>query len=987
MNDQSRLEDRQERYGDFVVTKCLALPELNATLQELEHIPSGAQVMYIHNDDPENLFCLSFKTFPDSSKGAAHILEHTVLCGSQKFPVKDPFFAMTRRSLNTFMNALTGSDFTCYPAASLNKKDLYNLLDVYIDAVFHPLLTEMSFLQEGHHLEFTDPQDPSSALQIKGIVFNEMKGSLASLDSRLWHSLLESLVPELPYAYNSGGDPREIPQLTYQELLHFHKTYYHPSRCLFFFYGNIPLKEHLDFLDSHVLQGATKQAPLPPLPLQTRFHTPVRKEGVYPSHPSKDLSHRSVVAFGFLTAPLKEQEEVLALSLLDVILMEDDASLLKAALLKSKLCVQAEAHMDLEMSEIPYAIICKGCDRKNIDAIEELLFHSLSQIAQEEIAPSRIEAALHQLEFARLEIQSEHAPFGLTLFMRSALAKQHGCLPESALLVHSLFEELRVKLQDPRYLGSLIKKHFIDNAHRVRLVMHPHPHLSRQETEEEQQCLSRIQGSLTPQEKEAIVKQTKDLSTYQKQVERQSLDSLPKVTLADVDKQIRLLSLHQGRQDQLTVYHHDCFTNHIVYADLLFDLPRVEEEELPYLHLLTSLLPEMGHGEDSYEQALRRIQAETGGIVSTCSLHVQVDQNQGLKPTIGIKGKALSKNAPALFEIMYQILTRPRLDDADRIEELVRQIRETQVQTLNKRAMRYASHLASSGFSVAAHIHEQWAGLHYFKFIESLVKDFPAQRDALIDKLIRLKNKLFTFHHLSLVLSCAYKETLDRSTFGGLTELKPTCPFVPWGPARSLPPVSGQAWVIPSQVAFTVKACPCVQYSHPDSAALYIAAALFDHQVLHSKIREQGGAYGAGANYHSSLGYFDFHAYRDPHLVSTLDAFDEAVHLVAQGKFSSNDLEQAQLELMQDLDAPISPNQRALVAYGWEREGKTAVMRQAFRDRLLALTPQEVQKAVEQHLLSQQDRSVVVAFGGQELLDKESKILALRGQSLPLFSI
>lgn len=976
-----------QTYGDFVVTKHIALKELNATLQELEHIPSGAQVMHIQNDDPENLFCLSFKTFPSSSNGAAHILEHTVLCGSKKFPVKDPFFAMTRRSLNTFMNALTGSDFTCYPAASLNTKDFYNLLDVYIDAVFHPLLSEMSFLQEGHHLEFTDPSNPRTPLQIKGIVFNEMKGSLASLDSRLWHALLKSLVPDLPYAHNSGGDPKEIPTLTYQNLLDFHQTYYHPSRCLFFFYGDIPLKKHLDFIESHILNTAKKQAPIPPIKLQERFKTPVRKEGFYPSHASKDLSHRSVVAFGFLTASLKEQEEVLALSLLDVVLMEDDASLLKTSLLKSKLCVQAEAHMDLEMSEIPYAIVCKGCDVNHIDAIEELLNTTLSQIAREGISPDRIEAALHQLEFARLEIQSEHAPFGLTLFMRSALAKQHGCPPESALLVHSLFEELRIKLKDPTYLVSLLKKHFIDNPHRVRLVMRPDSQLSSKETEEEQENLSRIQKSLTQQEIDAILKHTKELDAFQKQVEHQSLDSLPKVTLADVGKSARHIPLNRTRQDHLSVYHHDCFTNHIIYADLLFDLPRVEEEELPYLHLLTSLLPEIGHGEHSYEQALRHIQAKTGGLSSTCSLHVQVDKTQGLKPSIGIKGKALSKNAPALFEIMRHILTRPRFDDTDRIEELVRQIRETQVQTLNKRAMRYASHLASSGFSPASHIHEQWAGLHYFKFIESLTKDLSANMHSLIDKLIRLKNKLFTFHNLSLVLSCPHEELLDQGTFCGLSELKPTTPFIPWDTSISPQPISSQARVIPSQVAFTVKAFPCVQYSHPDSAALYIAAALFDHKVLHRKIREQGGAYGAGASYHSGLGYFDFHAYRDPHLVSTLDAFDASMHLIAQGKFSSNDLEQAQLELMQELDSPISPNQRALVAYGWEREGKTDAMRQAFRDHLLSLTPQEIQRAVTQHLLSQQDRSVVVSFGGQELLDKESKLLALQGISIPILPI
>jgi Zn-dependent M16 (insulinase) family peptidase len=237
-----------DTYLDYEVTKYMHIDELQCILRELVHKPSGAQIMHIENDDPENLFCLSFKTLPSSSNGAAHILEHTVLCGSKKFPVKDPFFSMTRRSLNTFMNAMTGADFTCYPAASQVEKDFYNLFDVYLDAVFHPEIKELSFLQEGCRLEFSKPHNPKTSLEFKGIVFNEMKGSLSSPDSRLWHAMLEQLTPDLPYAHNSGGDPKDIPSLTYQQLIDFYENFYHPSRCLFFLYGNLSLKNHLDFL-------------------------------------------------------------------------------------------------------------------------------------------------------------------------------------------------------------------------------------------------------------------------------------------------------------------------------------------------------------------------------------------------------------------------------------------------------------------------------------------------------------------------------------------------------------------------------------------------------------------------------------------------------------------------------------------------------------------------------------------------------------------
>ena len=603
-----------EKYGDFVVTKFLQIAEINCILRELQHLPSGAHVMHLANDDPENLFCLSFKTYPSSSNGVAHILEHTVLCGSRKFPVKDPFFSMSRRSLNTFMNALTGSDFTCYPAASQNEEDFYNLMEVYIDAVFHPELKRMSFLQEGHRYEFTDPKDPATPLQIKGIVFNEMKGSLGAADTRLWHALMAELVPDLTYAYNSGGDPKSIPDLTYAELIGFHETYYHPSRCLFFFYGDLPLKKHLDFLAEHALKNVLPFLPIAPIQKQKLFSAPKHIEMSYPVSENDELSDRTMVTFGYLTAPLLNQEEVLALSVLDCILMETDASLLKAALLKSKLCVHADAFMDAEMSEVPYAIVCKGCDSKNVDKIETALKKALSDIVAKGIPLSMIEAAIHQLEFSRLEIAGDHAPFGLTLFMRSALAKQHGCDPENSLMVHSLFEKLLAKVKDPDYLTGLIKKYFLDNPHCVRLVMHPDPALSSKETEEEKQTLKKIQASLTKDEVETILKDTEELAIYQKQTEQQSLDVLPKVNLDAVSPLIRDFSLKSSKHGNLDIFHHDCFTNHILYADLIFDLPHVSDEDLPYVHLLTSLLPEIGSASRTYEENLDYIQAHTGGI-------------------------------------------------------------------------------------------------------------------------------------------------------------------------------------------------------------------------------------------------------------------------------------------------------------------------------------------------------------------------------------
>ncbi len=969
-----------EKYLDFVVRKVSPIAELNCTLRELEHLPSGALVMHIESEDPENLFCLSFKTYPSSSNGVAHILEHTVLCGSKKFPIKDPFFAMSRRSLNTFMNALTGADFTCYPAATQNVKDFYNLLDVYIDAVFHPELKKMSFLQEGHRLEFTSPSDPTSPLEIKGIVFNEMKGAGASLESRLWHTLMEDLLPDLPYAYNSGGDPKVIPQLSYGDLRSFHATYYHPSRCLFFFYGNFPLKTHLDTLSQGILKGIKKQPPLPPLKLQRRFTSPVMREITYPSSESGELGKLSTLVFGFLTAPLIAQEEVLALSILDAILMDNDASILRAKLLDSKLCIHVDAHMDTEMSEVPYALVFKGCDPTQTDAIEKTLRRSLAEIIEEGIPDADIESAVHQLELAKLEIAADHAPFGLTLFMRSALGKQHGGSAEHALKIYSLFEELLLKLKSPSYLADLIRRHFLNNPHYVRLTLNPDPELCEKEEAQEKETLEQLKRKLSPAEIQQILQETQELATFQQETEHQSIDCLPKVTLADVTPTILHIPLTPHRDQNLTIYHHPCFTNHITYADLLFDLPHLNVSELCHLQLLLSLIPELGCGKRSYKENLSYIQSYIGEISLSCGIYTQIQDPSKTRPALHIKGKALDRNAHILLTLMHEMLTSPALNDPSRIEELLKKLRDQHVNHLNRRAMRYASHLALSSFSQASYLHECWGGLTYFKAIKTITDNLTANLPSLIEALIALHAKLFTFHNPHLVLGSSSELHTQLSTVGyyGLNALTPTHPAHPAHPAHfnyPLPTPLSQGRPIPSQVAFTIEAFRASSYLSPHAPALTVATALLEHLILHRQIREKGGAYSSGAVYNATQGTFYFHAYRDPHLTSTLHTFHHAIDTIAQGHFTPQDLEEAKLILIQQLDTPIAPSGRAMIAYNWLREGKTEEMRQHFRTSLLSLNSRAIQDAVSTELLANKEKGIIVTLAGKDLLNKEGKKL------------
>lgn len=960
-------------HSNFTVNKSTLLEELGCVLHELTHMPTGAMVMHLANEDPENLFCLSFKTLPKSSNGAPHILEHTVLCGSKKFPVKDPFFAMSRRSLNTFMNALTGADFTCYPASSQVEQDFYNLLEVYLDAVFHPELKEMSFLQEGCRLAFTNTTDSTSPLQYKGVVYNEMKGSLTSRDARLIQKMMEGLFPDLPYAYNSGGDPKEIPHLSYAELLDFHKTYYHPSHCLFFFYGNLKLEKHLAFIEEHALKGVSKASPLPPMKQQHRFSEPLNLHGKFPVSSSEE--EKAAIAFGWLTVPLKEQKELLALSVLDSILMDTDGSLLKLPLLKSKLCVQAGAFIDGEMSEVPYIIICKGCKKEEADELQNTLFLTLKEIALNGIPYHLIEAAIHQLEFSRLEIVGDHAPYGLTLFMRSGLAKQHHCPAENALLIHSLFEELLIQVKDPEYLPALIRKHYLNNPHFVRLVMEPDSHLLQEENEEEKERLARIKDALSSSQTEAIIHKNRQLEAYQQETDHQSLDCLPQITVTDIPKLTRDFPLHREMANHLEIFHHDCFTNHILYADLVFNLPELAEEELPFLQLLATLLPELGAGDRDYVANLEFIHSHTGGLSTSVALYAQASNPKEMRPCFTLRGKALGRKVKHLFTLFKDSITFLHLSDEKRVKELLFQLHLSLQNRINRSALRYAIQLALSGFSVPSQITERWSGLKYYQAVRLLINRLDTDLESIITTLISLQRRLFTTPHPHLVLSCDQEcfSTLKKEKFYGLGDL-PTHAVTLWKPDVPLTPTPSQGRVISSPVAFTCQAYPTVSYLHPHAPGLALATFVMDHTILHPKVREQGGAYGVGAHYAPMLGQFYLHAFRDPHIAQTVTTFQEAIDSVAKGAVAHSEIDKAKLTITQGLDAPISPGSRAIAAYSWEREGKSQEMRQHYRDRILSLTPKDVQRSVAESL-AERDRGVLVTLAGSELLEQENSKL------------
>lgn len=965
-----------QKIADFKVTRKKEIPDIACTLIELEHA-CGAKVLHLQNDDEENVFNLSFQTLPQSDNGVAHILEHTVLCGSKKFPVKDPFFSMNRRSLNTFMNAFTGADFTCYPAASQIPKDFYNLLEVYLDAVFNPLLSPLSFSQEGHRLEMDNEK-----LIRSGVVYNEMKGAFTSPDSRLWKHLQRELFNASPYGYESGGDPKSIPSLSHEDLVAFHKKFYHPSRCLFFFYGNLPLQRHLDFIQKNALEGLEK-ADTPPTTLkkQKRFVEARRIQGAYPV--LKEEKEQAILAFSWLSCSILEQEKTLALEVVDHLLTGTDASILRQDLLQSGLCKQVDSFIEEELFEIPFVFLVKGCEAKDANAIEEVIFKCLNKIAKDGLGTAKIEAAIHQIEMQRREISSDHYPLGLNFFMRAALLKQHGGQSDKALEINEIFKNLRQKFEDPQYLKDLIKETFLDNSHFVRLEMTGDTKLSEKEENEEKQELQKIQDQLKEEEKKKIIEENEKLNAIQE--EKEDLSILPKVSLEDIPKKGKDFLLQKESISHVDIYSHHCFCNQIIYADLVFPIAEIQADDLSYLKLFCYLIPQLGNGGRDYKETLDLMQSNTGGIGIHPSMHNHRLKEKDFQIYLSIGGKALIRKSEAFFNLLKDYFGEIDFKDHQRIRELIEKLYVNLHSNLGKNGLKYASKLATSALCNSSFVQNQWSGLPYYKLIKDLAENFPIEK--ILEKML-LFQKMLQKQKADLIISSdpsSYAE-LQKAKFYGLTDLvgkeqvKAVLNYKKEKPAS-------QAKEISSSVAFNCLAMKGKSYFDSKSPALCLASTIFENQTLHKKIREQGGAYGSAAVNQLSSGNFYFYSYRDPQIAETLEAFKEAVEQVIEEDIDTQAIEEAKLGILQGIDHPVCPSSRAITSYFWEREGKDFSNRQIFRNRVIQCSREEIIEAAR-NLLEEFESSCFVSFSGKEVLEKENKKLEKLGkEALPIFDI
>ena len=938
-------------HPSFEHLRSAHVDSLDIELHEFRHPATGAMHYHIAADNPENVFLVGLRTVPEDSTGVAHILEHTVLCGSERYPVRDPFFMMIRRSLNTFMNAFTSSDWTAYPFATQNRKDYFNLLDVYLDAVFFSRLDELDFMQEGHRVEFEKADDPATELVYKGVVFNEMKGAMSSPSSLLWQTLSKHLFQDNTYHYNSGGDPEVIPELTWRQLREFYDTHYHPSNAVFMTYGDLPPAELQERFHERVLirfEALDRTVAVKPA---LRYHAPVRVEEAY-AVADEDVEGKTHVVVGWLLGESVDLDQRLRAHLLSSVLLDNSASPLMQALEKSDLGSSPSPLCGLEDGSLEMVFVCglEGSERERAEAVEAMVVEILERVASDGIPRERIDAVLHQLELSQREIRGDGMPFGLQLVLSGlSTAMQRGDAL-AAIDLDPALERLRSDAAEDGFVERLVREWLLDNPHRVTLTLRPDPKVSERRNAAEKSRLARLQGSLGDDEKRTIVARAKDLA--ERQAAEDDPEILPKVTREDVPETLHVPEGEDAEIGGRPAALYAAGTNGLVYGHVAVHVPELEPELLELLPLYTGFLTELGSGDRDYLETQVRQSEVTGGLSAYTLKRGSVDDEQDVDSWLVLRGKALTRNLDPLAELMHETLASVRFDEHERMRELVAQSRAAREQSVTGSGHVLAMMAASAGMSPVGRLSHRLNGLEGIRSLKGLDDSFDAHGHvaAFAERLAALHERVSRAPRRFMAVAEQselerVRESLD-ARFGRM-------PCDESLGALSLPRVRenvGEVWVANTEINFCARAYPTVPSAHPDAAALAVLGPFMRNGFLHRAIRETGGAYGGGASQDAETASFRFYSYRDPRTVETLADFERSIEWLVGRAHEARELDEAVLNVVSGIDKPGSPSGEARNAWQAELFGRTAERRREFRRRILNVTLEDLVRVGQTYL-------------------------------------
>ncbi|MCG8567537.1 MAG: insulinase family protein [Desulfobacterales bacterium] len=990
------LTEGQSIHG-YTVNRICSLPSIDSTFIELTHLKTQARHIHIANTDKENTFSVIFRTVPKDSSGVAHILEHTVLCGSKKFNVRDPFFSMIKRSLSTFMNAFTASDWTMYPFSSQNEKDYYNLMDVYLDAAFFPRIDELSFKQEGHRLDIREDQDHEAAqgiqLEYKGVVYNEMKGAMSSPGQVMGRALLKSLYPDTTYSNNSGGEPSRIPDLTWEGLKAFHGQYYHPSNACFYTYGNLPLEKSLEYISTKVLDQFDQLEMDTRVPPQPRWDSPRTDQMAYAFADAETIESKYQGCLAWLTCDVNDNINVLALSILEQVLLGNSASPLRKALIDSKLGSALSDSTGFEPDNKAALFVCglKDIKKESVAAVETIIFDTLKTLVDKGIDKSLIESAIHQIEFHRKEITNTPYPFGIKLLLSFSGVLIHDGDPVSCVNIDQDLEYIKGEIQKGPYLENLIQTYFLDNPHRVSFTLEPDLDLEEKTNAETRRELAEKLKTLTERDLEEIKADAKALEALQEAEE--DLSVLPTLALSDVPPEIEIIKPdHRGTASPATCY--DKATSGILYFTCPVGAGDIPAHYFPLLPFFSKAFTNGGTRNFAYTEMAEKMDLYTGGIAMSPFSGSYFDQGGNSHSFMALHGKALDRNVDKLFEMIQEFVLNYEFKDMERLNSLLLQYQAGMEASIVSTGHRYAISLASRHLSQASHINELWHGIHQYQYIKGIAEQAqgnPEILTQLASDFATLAQTLFKKDNFRPAVigsteSMARADQCIADIMAPLSTNGDGAFVLPELERETQRPYNG--WYTNTAVSFVGQAFKTVRITHPDSPGLAVIAKILRSKFLHREIREKGGAYGGFALYNTEEGIFSFGSYRDPHIKRTLDVYGQACNYIMDGDYTETDVKEAILQVCSEIDKPETPGPAAMKAFYRDITKLSDEIRKNFKDALLNLDRSRVLEIARTYFnVAEEDKGVSVISSKPQLEAANAELKAQGQAPLELFKI
>lgn len=918
------------------------IEEVNSDAYVMEHVKSGARLMYLDNDDDNKVFYIAFRTTPDNSKGVPHIMEHSTLCGSRKYPLKEPFVELAKGSLNTFLNAITWPDKTMYPIASRNDVDFHNLMDVYLDAVFYPncLKNPQILMQEGWHYEL---ENKEASLTYNGVVYNEMKGALSSPEAIMEDRAMEKLFPDTTYGVESGGDPEVIPTLSFREFTEFHRRFYHPSNSYIYLYGDMDIDKTLEYLDGEYLSAFDRRNVDSMVKTQAPFGKRISVTAPYGIAENEDTEGKAIHALYNAFNDHMSTMDSLAFRILNYVLIDMDGAPLKQAVLDAGLGSDLSGSYGDSYKQPVWIVEVTGAEVDKQQAFADVVDSTLRSIALKGLDKDMLEAALNRTEFTARENDYQGRPKGLFYGVRAMDLWLYDRDPMEALRYIDDINTLRDNLKT-NYFENLLLRYVIKNPHQVLITMKPEKGLTEKMNRETAEKLAAFKSSLSDEQLDEIMASTKALKERQASGEtEEALETIPLLSRKDLKRTVEEEVLEKENVSGMDHFHFDVHTNGITYLNLYFPLSGLTEEDIPYAILLSTLLRSLSTTKHSYGELARLSNAYTGGMSFAVNGYGKVEDTNAYLPGLTVRAKALTAKADKLLDLLGEVINHTLFTDTKRLKELILQEKSEWDMTAFSRGHSLVMTRLTSYFSRGGEFAEQ-SGLSYYYFLADLARKFDGEKEKLVAKLEEVSRKIFT--RSGLFFETIGEEEEKKAVLSNLSllvddmeegEKKEPRPF-------SFPPAEkNEAFRTSGKVQYVAKGGNFKSHGFAYTGALKVMETILRYEYLWKKVRVLGGAYGAFTQFLRD-GTAILCSYRDPNLAETLKAYEDLPAYLENLTLSDREMTKYVIGTMAAAETQLTPSmkgERAMVHY---LSGNTRESRMKIRDEVINCQVEDIRK-------------------------------------------